>query len=111
MKAISQIKLNELKLKDLQKKIDDQRLLTEEMKRKQEQGSMQLQGEVQELAIEEWLQQQYPIDTIDEIKKGARGGDCIQIVNTRTTQNCGKIYYESKRIINYGRRGAKRYYI
>ena len=88
---------NELKLKDLQKKIDDQRLLTEEMKRKQEQGSMQLQGEVQELAIEEWLQQQYPIDTIDEIKKGARGGDCIQIVNTRTTQNCGKIYYESKR--------------
>lgn len=88
---------NELKLKDLQKKIDDQRILTEEMKRKQEQGSMQLQGEVQELAIEEWLQQQYPIDTIDEIKKGARGGDCIQIVNTRTTQNCGKIYYESKR--------------
>ena len=88
---------NELKLKDLQKKIDDQRLLTEEMKRKQEQGSMQLQGEVQELAIEEWLQQQYPLDTIDEIKKGARGGDCIQIVNTRTTQNCGKIYYESKR--------------
>ena len=88
---------NELKLKELQKKIDDQRLLTEEMKRKQEQGSMQLQGEVQELAIEEWLQQQYPIDTIDEIKKGARGGDCIQIVNTRTTQNCGKIYYESKR--------------
>lgn len=88
---------NELKLKELQKKIDDQRLLTEEMKRKQEQGSMQLQGEVQELAIEEWLQQQYPLDTIDEIKKGARGGDCIQIVNTRTTQNCGKIYYESKR--------------
>ena len=88
---------NELKLKDLQKKIDDQRLLTEEMKRKQEQGSMQLQGEVKELAIEEWLQQQYPLDTIDEIKKGARGGDCIQIVNTRTTQNCGKIYYESKR--------------
>ena len=88
---------NELKFKELQKKIDDQRLLTEEMKRKQEQGSMQLQGEVQELAIEEWLQQQYPLDTIDEIKKGARGGDCIQIVNTRTTQNCGKIYYESKR--------------
>ena len=58
---------------------------------------MQLQGEVQELAIEEWLQQQYPLDTIDEIKKGARGGDCIQIVNTRTTKNCGKIYYESKR--------------
>ena len=67
------------------------------MKRKQEQGSMQLQGEVQELAIEEWLAVQFPLDTIDEIKKGARGGDCIQIVNTRTNQNCGTIYYESKR--------------
>jgi hypothetical protein len=67
------------------------------MKRKQEQGSMQLQGEVQELAIEEYLMAQFPLDTIDEIKKGARGGDCVQIVNTRTKQNCGTIYYESKR--------------
>jgi hypothetical protein len=67
------------------------------MKRKQEQGSMQLQGEVQELAIEEWLAAQFPLDTIDEIKKGARGGDCIHIVNTRSVQNCGTIYYESKR--------------
>jgi len=88
---------NELKFKELQKQLDDQKKLTEEMKRKQEQGSMQLQGEVQELAIEEWLMTHFPLDTIDEIKKGARGGDCIQIVNTRTRQNCGKIYYESKR--------------
>jgi hypothetical protein len=58
---------------------------------------MQLQGEVQELAIEEWLAANFPLDTIEEIKKGARGGDCIQTVNTRTRQNCGTIYYESKR--------------
>ena len=88
---------NELKFKELQKQLEDQKKLTEEMKRKQEQGSMQMQGEVQELAIEEWLAMQFPLDTIEEIKKGARGGDCIQIVNTRTEQNCGKIYYESKR--------------
>jgi hypothetical protein len=88
---------NEFRFRELQKQLDDQKKLTEEMKRKQEQGSMQLQGEVQELAIEEWLISQFPLDTIDEIKKGARGGDCIQIVNTRTRQNCGKIYYESKR--------------
>ncbi len=88
---------NELRFKELQKQLEDQRRLTEEMKRKQEQGSMQLQGEVQELAIEEWLTMQFPLDTIEEIKKGARGGDCIQIVNTRTLQNCGTIYYESKR--------------
>lgn len=88
---------NELRFKEMQKQLEDQKKLTEEMKRKQEQGSMQLQGEVQELAIEEWLAAQFPLDSIEEIKKGARGGDCIQIVNTRMVQNCGSIYYESKR--------------
>ncbi len=67
------------------------------MKRKAEQGSMQLQGEVQELIIEDWLSANYPLDTIEEIKKGARGADCIQTINTRSAVNCGKIYYESKR--------------
>jgi hypothetical protein len=88
---------NELRFKEMQKQLEDQKKLTEEMKRKQEQGSMQLQGEVQELAMEEWLAAKFPLDTIDEIKKGARGGDCLQIVNTRSVQNCGTIYYESKR--------------
>lgn len=88
---------NGLAIKELQKQLEDQKRLTEEMKRKQEQGSMQLQGEVQELAIEEWLTVNFPLDTIEEIKKGVRGGDCIQTVNTRTRQNCGTIYYESKR--------------
>jgi hypothetical protein len=88
---------NELRIKEMQKQLEDQKRLTEEMKRKQEQGSMQLQGEVQELAIEEWLMSKFPLDTIEEIKKGVRGGDCIQIVNTHARQNCGKIYYESKR--------------
>ncbi len=88
---------NEMALRELQKQLDDQKKLTEEMKRKQEQGSMQMQGEVQELAIEDWLSNNFPLDTIEEIKKGARGGDCIQVVHTRTKQNCGTIYYESKR--------------
>jgi hypothetical protein len=88
---------NELKFKELQKQLEEQKKLTEEMKRKQEQGSMQLQGEVMELAIEEWLASNFPLDTIDEIKKGANGADCLQIVNTRELQNCGSIYYESKR--------------
>lgn len=88
---------NELKFAALQKQLEDQKKLTEEMKRKQEQGSMQLQGEVMELAIEEWLASQFPLDTINEIKKGANGADCLQIVNTRELNNCGTIYYESKR--------------
>lgn len=88
---------NELRIKEMEKKLQDQIKLTEEMQRKQAQGSMQLQGEVQELAIEEYLAATFPLDSIDEIKKGARGADCIQIVNTYSAQNCGKIYYESKR--------------
>lgn len=58
---------------------------------------MQTQGEVQELAIEEWLAEKFPLDSIEEVKKGARGADCLQVVNTRTRRNCGSIYYESKR--------------
>ncbi len=88
---------NELKMRELMKQLEDQKKLTSEMRRKQEQGSMQLQGEILELAIEEWLTSEFPLDTIEEIKKGARGGDCIQIVNTRDAANCGRIYYESKR--------------
>ncbi len=88
---------NELRIRELQKQLEDQKKLTEEMKRKQEQGSMQLQGEVQELAIEEWLREQFPLDNIEEVKKGARGADCVQVIHTRTRQNCGTIYYESKR--------------
>ena len=93
----SETEKNELVIRELQKKLDDQKKLTEEMQRKQEQGSMQTQGEVQELAIEEWLKTNFPLDTIEEIKKGQRGADCIQIINTHTKPGCGKIYYESKR--------------
>ena len=92
---------SELKLKELEKQLADQKKLTEEMKRKQEQGSMQTQGEVQELAIEEWLAAQFPLDDIQEIKKGERGADCLQVVHTRSRPNCGIIYYESKRTKNF----------
>ena len=88
---------NELKIRALNKQLEDQKKLTEEMTRKQEQGSMQLQGEVQELAIEEWLISEFPLDNIDEIKKGVNGADCLQTINTRNQPNCGGIYYESKR--------------
>ncbi len=96
---ISQLKINELELKnkETELKLAAQIQLADEMKRKAEQGSMQSQGEVQELAIEAWLTARFPLDVIEEVKKGARGADCLQIVHTQHRQNCGTIYYESKR--------------
>ncbi len=93
---------HQLQILGYQKQIDDQKKLTDEMQRKQNQGSIQLQGEVQELAIENYLKNKFPLDTIEEIGKGVKGGDCIQTVNTHEIKNCGKIYYESKRTKTFG---------
>ena len=87
----------QMRLSEKENIIEQLRNQLQEAQRKADQGSMQLQGEVQELAIEEWLTDSFPLDTIGEIKKGARGADCLHTVNTRTRQNCGSIYYESKR--------------
>ena len=87
----------ELEKMKLLKQIDDNKKLAEEMKRKAEQGSMQMQGEVQELALEHLLAQAYPFDKIQEVAKGVRGADCIQVVINGMQQTCGSIVYESKR--------------
>jgi hypothetical protein len=87
----------QLRLKELEKQLDDQKKLAEEMRRKSEQGSMQLQGEVQELMLEELLQATFPFDKIEEVGKGVRGADCTQIVRNQFGNEAGKIIYESKR--------------
>jgi len=88
---------HQLKVKELEKQIEDQRKLAEEMRRKAEQGSMQMQGEVQELLLEELLKLSFPFDVISEVGKGVRGADCIQTVRNNIGQEAGKIIYESKR--------------
>lgn len=88
---------NNLKLLEREHVISQLHEKLKEAHKKAEQGSMQIQGEVQEEALEKFLKDSFPLDTIEEIKKGARGADCLQIVNSRTRKNCGKIYYESKR--------------
>lgn len=92
----------QLRLKELEKQLDDQKKLAEEMRRKAEQGSMQLQGEVQELALEAMLQAAFPFDLITEVGKGVKGADCIQTVRNNFGQECGKIIYESKRTKDFG---------
>ncbi|WP_299311432.1 DUF2130 domain-containing protein [uncultured Aquimarina sp.] len=88
---------NELKVSEKENIINQLKEQLSIAQRKAEQGSMQLQGEVQELGIEEWLNDNFPFDEILEIKKGQRGADSLQIIKTRTNANCGSIYYESKR--------------
>ncbi len=87
----------QLRMKELEKQLDDQKKLAEEMRRKSEQGSMQLQGEVQELMLEEMLQSAFTFDKIEPVGKGVRGADCIQTVHNRFGNEAGRIIYESKR--------------
>jgi len=87
----------QLKLRELEKQLDEQKKLAEEMRRKAEQSSMQRQGEVQELLLEEILKENFPFDLIEEVGKGVEGADCIQIVRNHSGRECGKIIYESKR--------------
>ncbi|MDB5231364.1 MAG: hypothetical protein JWN76_2169 [Chitinophagaceae bacterium] len=86
-----------LKLAEKEKQLEDQRKLAEEMRRKAEQGSMQLQGEVQELLLEGILKEHFPFDLVEEVGKGVEGADCILVVRNKAGHECGKIIFESKR--------------
>ncbi len=85
---------NDVKMKQMQKSIED-------VHRQSNQGSMQIQGEAQEQTIKSFLKYNFPLDIIEPIKQGARGGDCLQHVVNNNNQKCGIIYYESKRTKNF----------
>jgi hypothetical protein len=92
-----------LKLKVLEKEqtITSMQKQIEELKRKAEQGSQQLQGEVQELELEALLRAKFPRDTIEPVPKGEHGGDAFQRVVGPSGQPCGTIIWESKRTKNW----------
>ncbi|MEM4326435.1 MAG: DUF2130 domain-containing protein [Candidatus Pacearchaeota archaeon] len=92
---------NMLRFKEKEKIIEDLKAQLEEAKRKAEQGSVQLKGDIQEIEIQNILKSLYPTDEILEIKKGQRGADLLQIIRTNQGVECGKIYYESKRTKNF----------
>lgn len=68
----------------------------DELRRKADQGSQQTQGEVVELEIEALLKEAFPHDSIDPVAKGVKGGDIVQVVQTRTGVRCGAIVWEIK---------------
>jgi hypothetical protein len=89
--------LFDLRMKEKDTQMESLRKTIEELKRKSEQGSMQLQGEAQELLLEEILKEHFPFDLIEEVGKGVEGADCIQVVRNQSGHECGRIIYESKR--------------
>jgi hypothetical protein len=72
-----------------------------ELKQTAEQGSQQLQGEVQELELESLLRTKFPFDTIESVPKGEFGGDALQRVMSQGGQPSGTILWESKRTKNW----------
>jgi len=93
----------ELKLKVMEKDqtITAMQRQIEELKRRAEQGSQQLQGEVQELELEALLIAKFPRDTILPVAKGEFGGDVLQRVIGPLNQVCGTILWECKRTRNW----------
>lgn len=91
--------INEHYQKDLEKdkQMSDMRKQIEDLKRISQQGSMQTQGEVGELFLEETLRKLFPWDEISEVKKGERGGDVRQVVKSSRGTICGLIVWERKR--------------
>lgn len=67
-----------------------------ELKRKAEVGSQEAQGEALEQELQEYLERTFPYDKFEEVKKGARGADVLQIVYNISGKECGKILWESK---------------
>jgi hypothetical protein len=91
----------EILIKQLKERIDD-------MKRKTDQSSMQVQGEAQEIALEEILRAKFPVDLIQEVAKGVKGADSLQTVRNDIGKDCGMIVYESKRTKKFSHEWIKK---
>jgi hypothetical protein len=88
---------NRLRDADHDKLVSDLRRQIDDLKRKSDQGSQQLQGEVMEVELRDALAQSFPMDTIEEVTPGCAGGDILQHVHDANGRLCGSILWESKR--------------
>ena len=90
-----------LKVSEKEEQIQSMQRQIEELRRKAEQGSQQLQGEAMELELEQELAAKFPHDSVEPVPKGEFGGDVLQIVSAQTGQKTGAILWESKRTKNW----------
>jgi hypothetical protein len=79
------------------KRLSDAMKANDELRRKLQQGSQQLQGEVLELALEDLISQTFPWDLVQPVPKGINGADIIQRVQNPNGDLAGSIIWESKR--------------
>jgi len=86
----------QLKMREKDDQLAAMKKQIDELKRKAEVGSQEAQGEALEEELQEYLERTFPYDKFEEVKKGARGADVIQIVHNSTGKECGKILWESK---------------
>lgn len=90
-----------LKVSEKEEQILSMQRQIEELRRKSEQGSQQLQGEVMELELEQELASKFPHDSIEPVPKGEFGGDVLQKVISPNGLRSGAILWESKRTKNW----------
>lgn len=95
------IESQRLKDADKDKLINDLRGQVDDLKRKMEQGSQKIQGEVLELELERVLREEFPFDEVEAISSGVRGADILQHVKTQAGRDSGMILWETKRTQNW----------
>ena len=90
-----------LKISEREETIASMQRQIEILKQKAEQGSQQLQGEVQEMELEALLAAKFPADLVEPVPKGEFGGDILHRVLSPSGQQCGTVIWESKRTKNW----------
>ena len=90
-----------LKVSEKEHLISQMQKQIEDLKRRAEQGSQQLQGEIQELELESLLRSKFASDVIEPVPKGEFGGDALHRVIGKNGQVCGTILWESKNTKNW----------
>ena len=86
----------ERKDKELEILKKSQQKKVEEMEKQLKQNSVEVQGEIQEELLEDFLRRKFPQDRVESVNKGVKGGDCILSINNQSEKDCAKIYFESK---------------
>jgi len=86
----------QLKMREKDNQLAAMKKQIDELKRKAEVGSQEAQGEALEQELQEYMERTFPYDRFQEVKKGAKGADILQIVHNQAGRECGKILWELK---------------